>query len=135
MPHLQDNQKTLHQCNISSTSRLLVSAGAQAAGSLQRDEQRQSQLDKIKKVLQTMSKRVTEEDDRHSFVLENQAGEKVNVKESDRQAITQGMLLHDMGKAAMRKVGDKPHLVHCMRCASGIMSRIGWYMVLYHHWH
>jgi hypothetical protein len=72
------------------------------------EEARAAQLEKIRRVMGHLAARDANVDDGQGVVLENQAGQAVQLSTTDRTAIVTGLALHDMGKAAMEKVGAEP---------------------------
>jgi hypothetical protein len=99
---------------VGPTAKVLVAGLGQAAGTsagqnaVNQEEARAAQLEKIKRVMGNLAARDANMDDGQAVVLENQAGQAVQLSSTDRTAIVSGLALHDLGKAAMEKVRAQP---------------------------
>eukprot|EP00878_Enallax_costatus_P007978 GHUV01008344.1.p1 GENE.GHUV01008344.1~~GHUV01008344.1.p1 ORF type:complete len:183 (+),score=44.80 GHUV01008344.1:281-829(+) len=111
--NLQDDSKRLCDYNISTNSRVLITKGAAAQAALSEqearmgaEEARSAHLDRLKAALDKMASRdgrgLT---DKWEFSLENQAGARLSLSDSDRRALVIGLALHEKGKQSM-EAGD-----------------------------
>jgi len=101
---LSDGNATLASYKVTAASKLLVSGrGAEAATGMAAEAARQATMERLKRVMGTFASRDARTSDEFALELENQAGSRMQLSDSDRRAIVMGLALHDMGKAAMAK--------------------------------
>lgn len=99
---LANDAATLVSCRVTAATRLLVTRGGEAAAGLREDEAKAARLDRVRASAAALAGRAEETDDVYSLVLENQAGEAMNLSNNDRVALTQGLLLAARGKKLLQ---------------------------------